>query len=74
MRPASRAGLSVSSMRSSASGVRLGPHFMPMGLPTPRRNSTCAEPSKRVRSPIHSMWALVSYQSPVSDPGVIASS
>ena len=45
----------------------LGPTLQPIGLPTPRRNSTCAPSSWRVRSPIHSMCAEQSYQPPVSE-------
>ena len=35
----------------------LKPTFMPRGLATPRRNSTWAPSSWRVRSPTHNMWA-----------------
>ena len=65
LRPGSRAGLSVSSNFSSASVSRLGPHFMPSGFPMPSANSICALFSNRVRSPIQTMCADVSYQSPV---------
>ena len=53
----------------------VGPTFMPIGFLMPRMNSTCAPSSWRVRSPIHSKWAEVSYQSPeVESTRVIASS
>ena len=75
MRPASFAGLSVSIRRSVSSTESEGPHLKPIGLRTPRRNSTCAPSGWRVRSPIHSMWAEQSYQSPeVESTRVSASS
>jgi hypothetical protein len=53
----------------------VGPHFRPIGFFTPRMNSMWAPSSWRVRSPIHSRWALVSYQSPeVLSTRVMASS
>ena len=55
------------SSRSKVPGSRLGPHLTPIGLPMPRIYSTCADPSNRVRSPIHSICADVSYQPPVSE-------
>ena len=48
-------------------GVAVGPSLTPIGLWTPAKNSTCAPSSWRVRSPIQSMWAEQSYQSPVSE-------
>ncbi len=41
-RPGSLSGFSTSIRRSRLSGSRVGPHFMPIGLPTPRRNSKWA--------------------------------
>ena len=51
--------------RSSSSGSVVGPVLTPMGLLMPRMNSTWAPPGWRVRSPIQSMCAEQSYQSPV---------
>jgi hypothetical protein len=65
MRPGTLSGLSASIRRKRSSGSRLGPHFMPSGLSTPRRNSTWAPSSWRVRSPIHRRWAEQSYHWPV---------
>ena len=48
-------------------GVAVGPSLTPSGLWTPEKNSTCAPSSSRVRSPIQSMCAEQSYQSPVSE-------
>ena len=58
-------GLSVSSRRSSTSGSRLGPHFMPIGLPMPRRNSTCADPRSGCgrRSTGNARWCRTSRRS-----------
>ena len=65
MRPGSFAGFSRSRMRSRSSGSCVGPTFMPSGFFTPRRNSTWAPSSWRVRSPIHRKCAEQPYQSPV---------
>ena len=65
-----RDGLRRSHSSSTKSAEVEGPILQPIGLPTPRRNSTCAPSSPRVRSPIHSMCAEQSYQPPVS--GVLA--
>ncbi len=62
-----RSGLSRSQSSSASAGVVVGPSFTPSGLWTPEKNSTCAPCSWRVRSPIQSMWAEQSYQSPVSE-------
>ena len=62
-RPGTRAGLSGSHSASSSAGSTVGPTLQPIGLPTPRRNSTWAPSRSRVRSPIHSMCAEQSYQS-----------
>ncbi len=73
--PGSFSGLSVSIRRSRPSAVSLGPTFMPMGFFTPRQNSTWAPSIWRVRSPIQTMCAEVSYQSPeVESTRVMASS
>ena len=64
-RPGSRAGLSRSASSTTSSGVAVGPSLQPIGLWTPEKNSTCAPSSCRVRSPIQSMCAEQSYQSPV---------
>ena len=75
MRPGSLSGLSVSISFSVSSVESDGPHLKPSGLCTPRRNSTCAPSVWRVRSPIHSMCAEQSYQSPeVESTRVSASS
>ena len=50
---------------TTSAGVAVGPIFTPIGLWTPEKNSTCAPSSWRVRSPIQSMCAEQSYQSPV---------
>ena len=63
-RPGSLSGLSMSISFSNSSGSMVGPHFTPIGFFTPRRNSTWAWSGWRVRSPIHSMWPEVAYQSP----------
>ena len=60
-RPGSFCGLRISINCSNSSGFSDGPHFMPIGFFTPRKNSTCAPSGCRVRSPIHSMWADTSY-------------
>ena len=66
-RPGRRAGLSRSQSSTTSSAVAVGPSLTPSGLLTPAKNSTCAPPSWRVRSPIQSMCAEQSYQSPVSE-------
>ena len=64
-RPGMRAGLAISHSWITSSPVIVGPTLQPIGLPTPRRNSTWAPSRSRVRSPIQSMWAEQSYQVPV---------
>ena len=66
-RPGMRSGLRASHSPTTSSGVTLGPTLQPTGLPTPERKCTWAPSSWRVRSPIQSMWAEQSYQSPVSE-------
>ena len=73
-RPGTRSGLRASHSASTDSAVAEGPSLQPIGLPTPRRNSTWAPSSWRVRSPIHSMWAEQSYQSPVSESRRVSAS
>ena len=51
-RPGSFCGLRISVSRTSSAASMLGPTFMPIGLATPRRNSTWAPSGWRVRSPI----------------------
>jgi hypothetical protein len=60
--PGSRAGLSRSSSASTSPGSAVGPTFTPTGFAMPRKNSTCAPSSWRVRSPIHGRWVVRSYQ------------
>lgn len=57
--PISLSGLTVLSRSTSSSGSIVGPILMPMGLLRPRKNSTCAPVSWRVRSPIQRKWAEV---------------
>ena len=75
-RPGSLVGFEA--RRSGAAARRARPSGRPSarsGCCTPRANSTWAPSSWRVRSPIHSRWAEVSYQSPVVESTrVIASS
>ncbi len=53
----------------------VGPHFTPTGFLMPLKYSTWAPSRSRVRSPIHSRWAEVSYHWPeVLSTRVIASS
>ena len=65
--PGIRAGLSCAQSSTTSSGVAAGPSLTPSGLCTPAKNSTCAPSGWRVRSPIQSMCAEQSYQSPVSE-------
>mmetsp|Transcript_27432 Transcript_27432/g.88161 ORF Transcript_27432/g.88161 Transcript_27432/m.88161 type:complete len:259 (-) Transcript_27432:556-1332(-) len=58
---AAGSGHSVRMSATSSAGSELGPTLMPIGFCTPRKYSTCAWSSCRVRSPIHSMCALVLY-------------
>ena len=53
-------------MASTSSGVVVGPSLQPTGLRMPAQNSMWAPSSWRVRSPIQTMCAEASYQSPVS--------
>ena len=55
-RPGSFCGLSTSTSASSSSGVIDGPTFTPIGLAMPRKYSTWAPSSGRVRSPIQGKW------------------
>ena len=73
-RPGIRAGLSRSQISISSSAVAVGPTFTPSGLFTPEKNSTWAPSSFRVRSPIQSMWAEQSYQSPVVESRRVSAS
>ena len=66
-RPGMRPGFRRSHSSSTSSGVAVGPTLTPSGLWTPEKNSTCAPSGWRVRSPIQSMWAEQSYQSPVRE-------
>ncbi len=66
-RPGIRSGFRVSHRPTTSAGLAAGPSFTPSGLWTPAKNCTWAPSSPRVRSPIHSMWAEQSYQSPVSE-------
>ena len=67
-RPGIRSGFSRSQSSTDLVGRRTpGPSLTPIGLWTPEKNSTCAPSSARVRSPIQSMCAEQSYQSPVSE-------
>ena len=67
--------VATQALPSNSSGLRLGPHFRPIGLEIPRIYSTCAPSGWRVRSPIHNICADVSYQEPVVESTrVIASS
>jgi len=72
--PGMRAGFSFSHSSSTKVGSVVGPTLQPMGLPTPRRNSTCELSSWRVRSPIQSMCAEQSYQAPVSESSLVSAS
>ena len=69
-----RAGLSRSQSSSTSSGLAVGPILRPSGLCTPEKNSTCAPSGWRVRSPIQSMWAEQSYQSPVVESRRVSAS
>ena len=73
-RPGRRVGFSSSQSSSTSSAAAAGPSFTPSGLLTPAKNSTCAPPSARVRSPIQSMCAEQSYQSPVSESRRVSAS
>src|SRR5450756_2989554 len=66
-RPGIFSGSSRSQSSSTCSEVALGPSLTPTGLFTPEKNSTWAPSGWRVRSPIQSMCAEQSYQSPVSE-------
>ena len=66
-RPGIRAGFSRSQSSTASSPVAVGPSLTPSGLWTPAKNSTWAPSACRVRSPIQSMCAEQSYQSPVSE-------
>lgn len=46
----------------------------PMGLPMPRRYSTCALSSCRVRSPHHRKWPLQPYHRPVVESSRVSAS
>ena len=73
-RPGMRAGLSASHSAITSSTVIDGPTLHPIGLPTPRRNSTWAPSSSRVRSPTQSMCAEQSYQPPVVESWRVSAS
>ena len=53
--------------RGHVGGGRGRPSFTPIGLWTPAKNATWAPSAARVRSPIQSMCAEQSYQSPVRE-------
>ena len=67
--PARLAGSSRSISRSSSSGLSVGPHFTPTTFSIPRRYSTWAPSSWRVRSPSHSMCPEVAHQRPALAAG-----
>ena len=73
-RPGVRRGFRRSQSSTISSGVAVGPTFSPSGLRTPEKNSTCAPSGWRVRSPIQSMWAEQSYQSPVVESRRVSAS
>ena len=73
-RPGMRSGFSRAHSSTTSSGVAVGPSLTPIGLCTPEKNSTCAPSSSRVRSPIQSMCAEQSYQSPVSESRRVSAS
>ena len=58
-RPGSFSGLSASISRINSSGFSVGTAFEPIGFLTPRKNSTWAWSSWRVRSPIQMKWPEV---------------
>ena len=60
-RPGSFSGLRMSTSASNSSGVIDGPTFTPIGLAMPRKYSTWAPSSCRVRSPIQGKWVLRLY-------------
>ena len=73
-RPSRCPGLSRSQSSTTSAGVAAGPILTPSGLLTPAKNSTCAPPASCVRSPIQSMCAEQSYQSPVSESRRVSAS
>ena len=73
-RPGTRSGLRRSQSSTISSGVAVGPTFSPSGLCTPEKNSTWAPSGWRVRSPIQSMCAEQSYQSPVVESRRVSAS
>ncbi len=66
-RPGVRSGSSLPHSSTSSRGLALGPTLKPSGLCTPAKKAACAPSGCRVRSPIQSMCAEQSYQSPVSE-------
>ena len=64
----------VHELRAASDAVAVGPILTPSGLCTPEKNSTCAPSGSRVRSPIQSMCAEQSYQSPVSESRRVSAS
>ena len=66
-RPGMRPGFSASHSAVTSAAVAVGPSLTPSGLWTPAKKATWAPSAARVRSPIQSMCAEQSYQSPVSE-------
>ena len=73
-RPGWRSGSSLAHRATTSSAVADGPILAPTGLDSPDKNSRWAPPGRRVRSPTHTRWAEVSYQSPVSESRLVMAS